>query len=125
MKPRSGENPPLRRSSRSQSCRPVRSHEGNSRDCAFSSVMRSGCAMRSMSSPPCGAIRWLAVVVKTLDLPVTDTDLQFTALLLEIFQAGSQTLACGEASAYPIKVTTPESKIKERPSPSLKLHHPM
>src|ERR1700690_4498859 len=116
MKPRSGENPPLRRSSRSHSCRPVRSHEGYSRDWALSSVIRSGCAIRSISSPPCGGIRWLAVFVKTLDLPVTDADLLFTALLLEIFQAGSQTLAYGERNGIclPVKVTTPGLKIKER-----------
>src|SRR2546430_3024208 len=41
MNPFSGENPPFISSSRSQSWRPVRSHEGQSFDCAFNSDRKS------------------------------------------------------------------------------------
>src|SRR5437667_4391668 len=70
MNPRSGENPPLISSSRSQICRGVRSQEGHSRECPLSSLIRSGCAISSASSPPCGGIRWLVVeAVKSVNLP--------------------------------------------------------
>src|SRR5207237_10770491 len=70
MNPRSGENPPLISSSRSQIWREVRSEEGHSRECPVSSLIRSGCAISSASSPPCGGIRWLVVeVVKSVNLP--------------------------------------------------------
>src|SRR6266581_2404403 len=59
MKPRSGENPPLSRSSRSRICRLVRSQDGKSLECALSSAAFSGSSLRSTSSPPCGATRWL------------------------------------------------------------------
>src|SRR5262249_17582912 len=57
MNPRIGEKPPFKSSSRSQSCRGVRSHDGHSRDSARRERMRSGFAKGSTSSPPCGAIR--------------------------------------------------------------------
>jgi len=69
MKPRSGEKPPLISNSRSQIWRGVRSHEGHSRECALSSSIRSGCAISSASSPPCGGIRWLVEAVKSVNLP--------------------------------------------------------
>src|SRR4029450_4526910 len=58
IKPRSGEKPPLRRSSRSRICRLVKSQEGKSLERALSSAAFSGSSLRSTSSPPCGAIRW-------------------------------------------------------------------
>src|SRR5438128_9283001 len=70
MNPRSGENPPLISSSRSQIWREVRSQEGHSRECPLSSLIRSGCAISSASSLPCGGIRWLVVeAVKSVNLP--------------------------------------------------------
>ena len=69
MNPRSGENPLLISNSRSQSWRAVRSQEGHSRECAFSSLIRSGWATRLTSSPPWGGIRWLVEAVKSLNLP--------------------------------------------------------
>src|SRR3989442_14829481 len=69
MNPRSGENPPLISNSRSQSWRAVRSQEGHSRECAFSSLIRSGWTTRLTSSPPWGGIRWLVEAVKSLNLP--------------------------------------------------------
>src|SRR2546427_2326612 len=66
MNPRSGENPPLISNSRSQSWRAVRSQEGHSRECAFSSLIRSGWTTRLTSSPPWGGIRWLVEAVKSL-----------------------------------------------------------
>src|SRR5579864_6526839 len=66
MNPRSGENPPLINNSRSQIWRAVRSHDGHSRELAFSSATRSAGAIRSVSSPPCGAIIWLVEAIKSL-----------------------------------------------------------
>src|SRR6185295_7634866 len=60
MNPFKGEKPPFVSSSRSQNWRGVRSQEGQSREAALSSAARSGAARRSISSPPCGAMRWLA-----------------------------------------------------------------
>src|SRR5438270_2510204 len=66
MKPRSGENPPLSKSSRSQTWRGDKSQEGHSREWLFNSEARSGLAIKSTSSPPCGGMRWLVEAVKSL-----------------------------------------------------------
>src|SRR6266851_5511700 len=71
MKPRSGENPPLNKSSRSHSWRAVRSQEGHSREWAFNSALRSAEETSSTRSPPWGGIRWLAWIVKCLNLQDT------------------------------------------------------
>src|SRR5713101_4486609 len=57
MKLRRGENAPFSNSSRSQSCRSERSHEGQSRDCSRNSDLRSSETIRSIRVPPCGGLR--------------------------------------------------------------------
>src|SRR3954467_11913249 len=59
MNPVSGEKLPFESISRSQSCRGVRSQEGQSRDWALISLPRLVETVRSMSLPPCGGFRWL------------------------------------------------------------------
>src|ERR1700730_12114025 len=68
MNPRSGEKPPLSSNSRSQSWRALRSHEGHSRERAFSSLAASGWTIGLTSSPPCGGIKWLLELVKLFGL---------------------------------------------------------
>src|SRR6188768_2936954 len=60
MKPMSGENAPVMRSSRSHSCRGVSVHDGQSRDCARS-CSACGCpTARSTSVPPYGGVSLFA-----------------------------------------------------------------
>src|ERR1700690_1993425 len=93
MNPRRGENPPLISNSRSQIWRGVRSHDGHSREWAFSSAIRSGGAVRSVSSPPCGAIIWLIEAVKSL-APRLQVYWQIMLLLLAMQAVLTATL-CG------------------------------
>ena len=83
MKPRSGENPPVINSSRSQSCRAVRSHEGHCLECAFSSATRCGSAIRSINSPPWGGMRWLVETVKCAASWIVPTVLSITFIVFD------------------------------------------
>src|SRR5450755_3708852 len=84
MNPRRGEKPPLISSSRSQSWRAVRSHEGQSFECAFISAARAAGTCNWTSSPPCGAIRWLVKVVKFLILPIFTSILRLVSKSVEL-----------------------------------------
>src|ERR1700761_667073 len=81
MKPRNGENPPFINSSRSQSCRAVRSHDTHSFEWLLSSAAYSAGTCSWTSSPPCGAIRWLVEEVNSLILPMR------TSVFLEVFES--------------------------------------
>src|ERR671922_2474963 len=83
MNPRSGENPPVSRSSRSQSCRAVRSHDGHSVECAFSSAAFSESTSKLISSLPWGATKWAVAAVNLASSFSDDVLIKKQARVLE------------------------------------------
>src|SRR5947208_2834817 len=66
MKPVRGEKLPFESISRSQTCRGVRSQEGQSRDCDLISAERLLETVRSINLPPCGGFKWLVTRVLSM-----------------------------------------------------------